>query len=157
MPKNKSPDALVAFTNALQPVRRVWYQAATIALADFGLPMSLCTTIILTARAGSHGAKQNVLAEEVGVNAGAMVRILDQGEAAGLLERRDSSDDRRVKIIHILPKGQQLASNMEQVVAAFRSSLISDIPPQELEIATRVLRNFEDRMTAFLQQARTRR
>lgn len=157
MSKKTSPDALVAFTNALQPIRRVWYQAATIALADVGLPMSLCTTIILTARAGSQGAKQSVLAEEVGVNAGAMVRILDQGEAAGLFQRRDSSDDRRVKIVHILPKGQQLATHMEEVVAAFRTSLIGDMPKDELEIATRVLRDFETRMTAFLQQARTRR
>lgn len=152
MTRKNSSEISIAFTNALQPIRRVWVQAATIALADFGLPMSLCTTVILAARAGEEGIQQNVLAEDVGVNPGAMVRILDQGEAAELLKRHDSTRDRRVKIIHILPKGQQLATAMEAAVAALRQSLIGDMPASDVEIATRVLRDFEGRIMSFLQQ-----
>ena len=157
MPKKNSSDVSIAFTNALQPIRRVWVQAATIALADFGLPMSLSTAVILTSRAGAQGIQQNVLAEEVGVNPGAMVRILDQGEVAGLLKRHESTEDRRVKIVQILPKGQELATKMEAVVAALRTSLVGDLPAADIEIATRVLRDFEGRITAFLQQGRASR
>src|SRR3546814_11817466 len=71
-------------------------------LAEFGLPSSLTAAVILASRSGDAGIRQNVLAEEVGVNPGAMVRILDQAEAAGLLERRASAEDRRVNTVHIL-------------------------------------------------------
>src|SRR3546814_1932776 len=84
--------------------------------------------------------RQNVLAEEVGVNPGAMVRILDQAEAAGLLERRASAEDRRVNTVHILPKGKCLAEKMEAAVADLREALLGDLPVEDIETATRVLR-----------------
>src|SRR3546814_5696689 len=80
--------ALFALTDTLQPIRRSWVQAVMTVLAEFGLPSSLTAAVILASRSGDAGIRQNVLAEEVGVNPGAMVRILDQAEAAGLLERR---------------------------------------------------------------------
>lgn len=147
----------IAFTSALQPIKRVWVQAASVALAEFGLPMSLCSTVVLAARAGEKGIRQNVLAEEVGVNPGAMVRILDQAEQMGLVERRDSADDRRVKTIHILPAGQVQAARMEEAISALRDKLLGDMPIEEIEVATRVLRAFEERIGNFLQQERTGR
>ena len=102
MPRDRSrtsPVTLFELTNALQPIRRVWVQAVSLALVDFGLPASLISALILASRHGDKGVRQNALAEEVGVNPGGMVRILDQAEAANLLERRDSPEDRRIKTI----------------------------------------------------------
>src|SRR3546814_12903514 len=89
--------------------------------------------LILASRSGDAGIRQNVLAEEVGVNPGAMVRILDQAEAAGLLERRASAEDRRVNTVHILPKGQCLAEKMEAAVADLREALLGDLPVEDIE------------------------
>src|SRR3546814_14833175 len=72
--------ALFALTDTLQPIRRSWVQAVMTVLAEFGLPSSLTAAVILASRSGDAGIRQNVLAEEVGVNPGAMVRILDQEE-----------------------------------------------------------------------------
>ncbi|MBB6193410.1 MarR family transcriptional regulator for hemolysin [Sphingobium wenxiniae] len=149
--------ALLDLTNALQPIRRVWVQAATLVLADLGLPSSLATAVILTSRSGNAGIRQTTLAEEVGVNPGGMVRILDQAEAAGLLERRDSSEDRRVKTVHVLPKGRELAGRMEAAITRLREALLGDLPPEDIETATRVLRLFEERIGAFLKQERASR
>ena len=124
--------ALLDLTNALQPIRRVWVQAATLVLADLGLPSSLATAVILTSRSGNAGIRQTTLAEEVGVNPGGMVRILDQAEAAGLLERRDSSEDRRVKTVHVLPKGRELADRMETAITRLREALLGDLRPKTL-------------------------
>lgn len=142
------------FTGVLPPVRRIWVQAAGAVLAQFGLPTSLGMAVILINRAGKGGARQSALAEEVGVNPGAMVRILDQGESAGLLERRDSREDRRIKTVHILPKGEDLAREMEQAIAQLRSVILADIPLDELVMATRILRAFERRVGEYLQQGR---
>ncbi|SNS89699.1 MarR family winged helix-turn-helix transcriptional regulator [Sphingopyxis indica] len=149
--------ALFALTNTLQPIRRSWVQAVMMVLAELGLPSSLTTAVILASRGGDAGIRQNVLAEEVGVNPGAMVRILDQAEAAGLLERRASAEDRRVNTVHILPKGQCLAGKMEAAVADLREALLGDLPVEDIETATRVLRLFEGRIGAFLQAERVNR
>ncbi len=81
-------------TNALQPVRRVWKQAATLAIAKSGISMSLATVVVLVHR-NPQGINQRDLAEEVGVNPGALVRLLDQAAALGFLERQESAGDRR--------------------------------------------------------------
>ena len=148
---------LFEFPNALQPVRRIWVQAVNMALADFGLPASLTSALILAARRGEEGIRQNALAEEVGVNPGAMVRILDQAEAADLLERRDSPDDRRAKIIQALPKGREIARKMEKAVDELRAGILGDLPSQDIETTTRTLRLFEARIGQYLQQERSGR
>src|SRR3546814_16065507 len=81
-------------TNAVQPVRRAWVQAASVIIADFGLSTSLGTVVILTSRLGP-AVPQKELALEVGVNPAALVRTLDRGAAAGLLERKAVSGDPR--------------------------------------------------------------
>ncbi len=152
-----SPVALFELTNAIQPIRRAWVQAINLALADFDLPPSLISTLILVSRRGNMGIRQNALADEVGINPGGMVRILDQAEAARLLERRDSADDRRIKTIHLLPKGLDLARKMEKAVTRLRDDLLADLPSQDIETTTRTLRLFEKRIGQFLQQERTGR
>ncbi|WP_237367235.1 MarR family winged helix-turn-helix transcriptional regulator [Rhizorhapis sp. SPR117] len=155
--RNISAAALFELTNALQPIRRSWSQAAGAVLVDFDLPGSVASAVVLVSRAGDRGIQQNVLAEVVGVNPGGMVRILDQAEAAGLLERRASTDDRRINFVHILPEGRRLARKMELAVAKLRKTLLGDLPVEDIETTTRVLRLFEDRIGAFLQQERVSR
>lgn len=152
-----SAAALFDLTNSLQPMRRVWVQAVNLALANFGFPASLTSALILTARRGEEGIRQNFLGDEVGVNPGAMVRILDQAEAAGLLERREAPDDRRVKTIHALPRGHEIARKMEKAVARLRADLLRDVSQEEIETTTRTLRLFEERIVGYLQQERSGR
>src|SRR3546814_831342 len=106
---------LFDLTNAVQPVRRAWVQAASVIIADFGLSTSLGTVVILTSRLGP-AVPQKELALEVGVNPAALVRTLDRGEAAGLLERNAVSGDRRSNAVSLLPKGEKLAKAMERRV-----------------------------------------
>lgn len=141
-----------AFTNSLQPVRRIWLQAVSQILADSGLSTSLASALILTARCGEDGIRQSVLTEDVGVNPGAMVRILDQAEQASLLIRRDMPNNRKSKMIFVLPAGKVLASKMETTIAGLRAEMLADIPPEEIDAATRLLRLFETRANHFLQK-----
>lgn len=153
----RSAAGLFQFTNALPPLRRSWVQAVNLALADFGLPVSLTVAVVLVARCGEAGIQQNTLAAQVGINPGGMVRILDQAEAAGLLERRGSSDDRRVKTIHASPKGSDLARKMEKAVTRLRARLLGDVSSEEIETTVRTLRLFEERIGQYLQQERSNR
>ncbi|TFZ51167.1 MarR family transcriptional regulator [Serratia proteamaculans] len=144
--------SLYALTNALQPVRRVWKQAATLVIAKSGISMSLATVVVWVHR-NPQGINQRDLAEEVGVNPGALVRLLDQASALGFLERQESAGDRRFKTLRILPPGAELAKKIEAAADKLRVELMHDVPLEDIETATRVLRLFEERASQYLQQA----
>ncbi|SHK11630.1 MarR family transcriptional regulator, transcriptional regulator for hemolysin [Roseomonas rosea] len=145
--------SLYIFTNAIQPARRAWHQAASAAIEGTGLSISLASVLLFASRLGP-GVQQKTLATEVGIDPAAMVRLLDQGEAAALLVRRDVPGDRRSKVIHLLPKGQRLADRLEETLARLREKLLKGIPAEELDTATRVLRLFEERIKALLESDR---
>lgn len=151
-----TPAALYDLTTAIQPVRRAWLKATTIALEGSGLSVSLATVVLLVYRHGG-GMRQSVLAEDAGVNPAALARTLDQAEAAGLLERQGAPGDRRAKGVHLLPEGERLALIMEASVADLRTRLLGDLPQAEIETAAKVLRRFEERIGAFLQETRAGR
>ncbi|NTX78818.1 MarR family transcriptional regulator [Serratia proteamaculans] len=144
--------SLYALTNALQPVRRVWKQAATLVIAKTGISMSLATVVVWVHR-NPQGINQRDLAEEVGVNPGALVRLLDQAAALGFLERQELPGDRRFKTLLILPAGAELAKKIEAAADKLRVELMHDVPLEDIETATRVLRLFEERASQYLQQA----
>jgi MarR family transcriptional regulator for hemolysin len=144
--------SLYALTNALQPVRRVWKQAATLVIAKTGISMSLATVVLWVHR-NPQGINQRDLAEEVGVNPGALVRLLDQAAALGFLERQELPGDRRFKTLRILPIGAELAKKIEAAADKLRVELMHDVPLEDIETATRILRLFEERASQYLQQA----
>jgi MarR family transcriptional regulator for hemolysin len=150
------PAALYALTTAIQPVRRAWVKATATVLEGSGLSVPVAAVVLLVFRHGG-GMRQNALAEEAGVNPAALVRTLDQAQAAGLLERQDAPDDRRAKGVHLLPEGERLALIMEANVAELRAKLLGDLTQEEIETAARVLRCFEDRIGRFLQDGRSAR
>lgn len=143
---------LFELTNALQPVRRAWLQASAAATSSSGYPFTVAAAIVLLSRMGD-GVQQSTLAEAAGVNPAAMLRTLDQAEAAGLCERRDVPHNRRIKAIHLLPQGKALARQVEAQLNRLRAELFDGIEPQEVEIATQVLRTFEERLLVHLGKA----
>lgn len=146
-----SPATLTALTSALQPARRAWTQAAAQTLESFGLSMSLASAVILVSR-HEGGMRQTNLAEEIGVNQGAMVRTLDQAEQAGLLERRAVAGDRRANSIHILPEGARLAAQMEASLSRLRIDLLGDLSAADAEAALSILRQIDERCSIFARQ-----
>jgi len=143
------PSLLYGLTNSLQPVRRAWMQAVGRVLADTGITTSLATAVLLVSRIGP-GASQKALAYELGVHPAALVRLLDQGEASGLLARAGVKDDRRTKVVSLLPAGRRLADQVEKALEELRQELLGDIPPADVETATRVLRLLEERVVGWL-------
>ena len=143
-----SDSRLHELTNALQPVRRAWVQAATRQLTGIDVSTSLATVILFASRLG-RTSHQRALAVELGVNPAALVRLLDHGEAMGLLIRRDAIEDRRSKIIELLPEGQRLAVFIEETLSKLRRDLLGDIPEADVETAIRVLRLIEERAAGW--------
>lgn len=110
--------------------------------------MSLGVAVILLYRA-QDDAHQKSLSVQVGINPAAMVRVLDQGETAGLLVRREVPGNRRTKTVELLPQGKALAKRLEKALAALRADLLQDVSLSEIKIATKILRSFEARALAY--------
>lgn len=145
----KTDRILFDFTIAIPPAKRAWTQAIGIALTDDKLPMSLAVAVVLAARLGAD-AHQHALATEIGINPAALVRVLDQGEAMGLLKRCDVPGNRRAKTVELLPAGQALAQKMEATLAALRARMLQGISLEDVRAATRVLRSLEAQSLAYV-------
>src|SRR5215211_1890306 len=55
----------------------------------------------------TEGQSQQALAAQLGLPPSAMVALIDGLEQAGLLERRPSPGDRRVRALYMTPKGRR--------------------------------------------------
>lgn len=137
-------DSLYLFTSGLQPTRQAWQQAARSALAASDFSLSVAAPVLLVSRIGD-GVLQRVIAEKLGVHPAALVHMLDQAEAAKLLERRALPDNRRARGIYLLPQGRRLALKMEKSMRALRKTLFKGIAPEDIETANRVMQAFETR------------
>ena len=145
------PDTLLFhFTTSLQPIRRAWFRAVSEALQDHTLTHSQASSIVILHRT-PEGMSQTQLGEELGINPGALVRLLDQLEKEALIERRINNENRRAKSIHLLDKGQTLAVSMEATIAQLREHFLADIPREDIALTTQVLRQFETRIGEYLQ------
>nr|WP_319493003.1 MarR family transcriptional regulator [uncultured Desulfobacter sp.] len=141
-------------TCALQPVRRAWRKAAAEVVQDADITPSLAAVLLMLYRIGPS-VQQKILALEVGINAAALVRMLDKGEALGLLARTDMPEDRRSKAICLLPEGEKLAVKMEDKLLVLRRRLFENIPPDQIRTAVQVLRSLEEKSQAVLNQERS--
>ncbi len=145
---------LHVFTNTFQPVRRAWLKAAAEVANGSETSFAVATAIVLIAREGD-GLQQNALAEVAGVNPAAMLRTLVQAEAAGLCKRCTVPENRRIKVIHLLPKGHAMARLIEERLDCLRVELLGDIDAAEIETAMRILRLLEKRILARMGQPLT--
>jgi len=146
---------LTSFTTSIQPARRAWVVAATTVLSQYDLSMSLGSVVLLLHRYGGT-AQQKILATEVGINAAAMVRVLDQGEAAGLLLRAGLQDNRRSKTVSLSEPGRALAKRVEKAIQALRAELLQNVSPGDIDTAVRVLRQLEANALAYCAEEKAR-
>ncbi|MGH2958094.1 MAG: MarR family winged helix-turn-helix transcriptional regulator [Solirubrobacterales bacterium] len=74
------------------------------------------------------------LARIVGLDKTTMVVTLDELEAAGLAERRQSKVDRRARVIAVTPAGKQLVKRGEKIAAEVREEVLCALNDDEREI-----------------------
>ncbi len=106
-------------------------------MTEHGLSEARAAPLIWVGRLGG-GVRQVVLAAHIGIEGPSLVRLLDQLEAAGLLERRDDPEDRRAKTIWLTPEGEALTERVEHVLMELRERLLQDISDADIAATLRV-------------------
>src|SRR2546423_2739888 len=102
----------------------------TAALEGLGVsPRGHC--VLTAALTGDH--TQTELARMVGLDKTTMVVTLDELEAAGLAERRPSSEDRRARVIAVTKAGRRKLRQAEAIGDGIREDVLSALEPGERE------------------------
>jgi MarR family transcriptional regulator for hemolysin len=125
-------------------VARLWRREADQALADHGLSQATALPLVVLLRRGKS-IRQGVLAEEVGIEGPSLVRLVDLLQADGLVERHEDPTDRRAKTLHLTPKGEAKAEEIDRVLRHVRADLLKDIATSDLAVTFSVLQRMEKR------------
>jgi MarR family transcriptional regulator, transcriptional regulator for hemolysin len=92
---------------------------------------SLGIWIVLSAVSDEGGASQSLLASREHVDGATITYHVDRAEKLGLVRREVDPDDRRVKRLHLTPKGSRLHERLLAAALAFDAAMCAGISEQE--------------------------
>jgi MarR family transcriptional regulator for hemolysin len=131
-----SPILRQAFGRRLTYTARQWRRSVDEQLQPFGLSDATWLPLVQIAR-GTEPMRQKDLARTVGIESSTLVRLLDALDEAGLIARK-TCGDRRVKMLHLTPRGRQLVDQVQATTDAIRQRVLADITEAELATALSV-------------------
>jgi MarR family transcriptional regulator, transcriptional regulator for hemolysin len=82
--------------------------------------------------------RQVDLANSLSLDGSSVVRLIDNLEAAQLVERVGGAD-RRAKTIHLTPQGRSTVKRIEKIVTQTRAGVLGDVSERELAAAYALL------------------
>jgi MarR family transcriptional regulator, transcriptional regulator for hemolysin len=129
-----------AFGALLGRTYRQWRRAADLHLQPFDLTEATWLPLVHIARA-PEPPRQKDLAASMFVDGSSVVRLLDNLEAAGLIQRKEGETDRRAKTIHLTPRGRAIADKVETVSRRVRNDALAGLSAKDIETTVRVLRH----------------
>jgi DNA-binding MarR family transcriptional regulator len=83
--------------------------------------------------AAAEGQSQHALGEALQIPPSRMVALVDELEDRGLLERRPDPADRRVRALHLTPKGRQTLERAMEVAIEHEKETCGCLEPGERE------------------------
>ncbi|MBK9292089.1 MAG: MarR family transcriptional regulator [Bacteroidetes bacterium] len=116
---------------ALFAMRRMY----NIMAAELGTTQGVAYVLI---NVPHHGIAATSIAPMMGMSATSLTRLLKTMEQDGLIYRKKSTGDRRVVMVFLTEKGQQLRRKVRQVVIDFNKKLFAGLDPRDTEAFIRV-------------------
>lgn len=138
-PPNINELGLVLFGTA-----RAWRTKLDQRLRPLGLSQGKWRTLIHLSQGGNK-LTQKEIAERMGIEGPTLAGLLDRLENDGWVERRDSSEDRRCKTVHLQRRSKAVLDKIFNTAHELRSELIEDIPQHDLEACIRVLAKIREK------------
>lgn len=90
------------------------------------------------------GVDQITLAGLAALNRSTAGDVMKRMEAAGLLERRESPEDRRVWLVHLTPAGDKLLGQVEDLVQRVQERLLAPLGAEERAVFLSCLTRIAD-------------
>ncbi len=128
----------MAMSQTMLHMARAYRASADQLLAELGVSQATAWPLVVIQRLG-EGVRQKDIAEELGIEAPSLVRLLDQLEASGLAARKLDPDDGRSKTVHLTDAGRRIASDIDTRLLSFRREVFSDVSQEDADAFLRVL------------------
>jgi MarR family transcriptional regulator for hemolysin len=125
-----------AFLSALGPIRQSVRGVLDRELAPLGTSIAQASPLRIIAQ--HDGIRQGELAVRLAIEGPTLVRMLDQLESHGLVERRPDPEDQRAKTLHLTRSGEALTRRVSPAIEAARARLLADVTDEELATCLRV-------------------
>ncbi len=146
------PTKHIDFGFRVARIARRLRQAVDAELRAYGLTDATWRPLAYVGKLGG-GVRQKELATALSIEGPTLVRLLDNLERRGLIERREDESDRRARGIHLTRAGRELAVRAARIGVSFQSRLLSGVPDADLETCQRVLDQIERELDSRLDVA----
>jgi MarR family transcriptional regulator, transcriptional regulator for hemolysin len=117
---------------------RAWRTKLDQRLRPLGLSQGKWRTLIHLSQGGNK-LTQKEIAERMGIEEPTLAGLLDRLQEDGWIERRESTNDRRCKIVHLQRGSKPVLEKIFNTAHGLRHELIENVPPDDLEACIRVL------------------
>ena len=110
-----------------------------------GLPGPWFEALRLLMSAPEHRLPMSKLARDLSMTAGGLTKLADRMAREGLIDRRNSSDDRRVVYAALTPQGEQSASDaIDLYLQGLRDHVLDLLPAPRLTELAGMMRQLRD-------------
>ena len=140
-----APSLLEEMTNVTRKVRTLFDNH----VKERGLTLARARILRLL-KTSNAGATQRGLAYELEIEGPTLVRLLDNLEAQGSIERITVETDRRAKQIVLTDEGIRQANEVEEIVERFRDQIQQGINPDDIAIVRSVMAQMNRNLDALL-------
>jgi MarR family transcriptional regulator for hemolysin len=138
----KGPDE--EFAESLHLAAHGWRTALDRRLRPLGYSRSLWMVLLHVSK--QEAISQGELADRLGIEAPTLVRLIDRMESEGLLNRRPSETDRRVKHLHLSPAGRKEVERIRAVAVEVRREALAGLEKEELNTALNILKKIRGKV-----------
>jgi MarR family transcriptional regulator for hemolysin len=135
------------FSEALHLAAHGWRIALDRRLRPLGYSRSRWMVLLQVSRKDAITHRE--LAERLGIEAPTLVRLIDRMEAEGLLMRRASETDRRVKHLHLSPAGSQEVGRIRKRAAGLRKEILSGLDRADINNALHTLQHIRSKLESI--------
>lgn len=125
-----------------------WRQAIAAELESHGLAPTTWRPLLHLAMRKEPPCQRD-LAESLQIGGPALVRLLDNLEAKGLVERVDDDGDRRLKHVRLTPTGARIAALAYEVMVDVERQLVESLAPRDLAAANLAFQAIGERLSSF--------
>jgi len=139
------PTKHIDFGFRVARIARRLRQAVDAELRAYGLTDATWRPLAYVGKLGG-GVRQKELAMALSIEGPTLVRLLDNLERRGLIERREDEYDRRARGIYLTTAGHDLAVRVAKVGTEIQLRLLASVPPEDLETCQRVLAQIEHQL-----------
>ncbi len=131
------PTKHIDFGFRVARISRRLRQAVDAELRAYGLTDATWRPLAYVGKLGG-GVRQKELAMALSIEGPTLVRLLDNLERRGLIERREDETDRRARGIYLTRAGRDLAVRVAKVGAEVQARALAKVSPADLDICQAV-------------------